>query len=88
MDIISNLKLRRDAARDCINSEVVEEKDKEQLRAGEQLLDYSYYISKGIIASGFIFLVNWRKQVPITKREIPLSFLAFALCFGADYATN
>lgn len=88
MDIISTLKARRTAAQECISSPVVSEADKQQLIKGEQFMEYSYYISKGVIAAGFIFLVDWKKSAPITRREVPLALLAFGLCAASDYAAS
>ena len=41
-----------------------------------------------MIAAGFIFLVDWKKQASVFKREVPFAFLAFGLCALADYTAS
>ncbi len=53
-----------------------------------KILETVPWITKGIIALGIVFGVDWKKQVPITKREFPLALGAITFCAVADYLTN
>lgn len=51
-------------------------------------MGYVSYAAKGLILTSAIFLVDWKKKVPLTKREIPLTLGALAITALSDFAIN
>lgn len=48
-------------------------------------MTYSYYGTKAVIVGAFLKFVDWKKPMPMLKREVPCAILAFGLCGLADY---
>jgi hypothetical protein len=55
------------------------------LRENVKLLDYAPWGTKLVIAFGIILGVNWKKDVPFTRRELPLAVGAIVVSTLSDY---
>ena len=71
--------------RDCAQAEELSQERRAKLKENLQILDVSPWISKGVVATVIILGVNWKKTVPITKRELPLAIGAIGFCALTDY---
>ena len=49
------------------------------------MIDYGSWATKGVLALAIISGVDWKRKVPILKREIPLALGAITLSAVSDY---
>ncbi len=51
-------------------------------------MNYSSWGAKGLILTLAVIGIDWKKKVPFTKREIPLTIGALGFTALCDYATS
>jgi hypothetical protein len=68
MEYISLLKNRKSAMEETAKSVDVDPKERESINQSLQLMNYSSWAAKGLILTSAVFLVDWKKKVPLTKR--------------------
>lgn len=88
MEFIPLLRLRKNAIRDCSTADEVPLERRNKLQESLKLLEAAPWISKGIVVLGIVLGVDWKKQVPMSRREIPLAAAAIAFCAFSDYVTS
>jgi hypothetical protein len=88
MEFIPLLRLRKNAMRDCMEAEELPLERRLKLRESVKLLETVPWISKGVVVTTIVLGVDWKKTVPMTKREVPLALGAIAFCALSDYLTS
>ena len=84
-DVLALMKARSKAIEECAGSDVVSEDDRKQMKERYEELNYWYYGVRVGVVSGILGAVNWKKQVPFTRRELPLAGLTLVLLIAGDY---
>lgn len=61
MDFIPLLKAKKNALRDCQDTDQLAPAKREEIKKNLQIVEYSPWVTKGTILLGIIFGVNWKK---------------------------
>ena len=84
MDFIPILKAKKNAMKDCQNSDQLSPNKRSKLSQNIKIIQYSPWITKATLILGIVFGVNWKKQIPITKRQLPLAAVVIGLSALSD----
>ena len=68
MDFIPILKHRRKALEDCAESEETSPAIRQEMTENLKVLGWGPWATKGLLLLGIVLGVNWKKQVPLTRR--------------------
>lgn len=85
MDFIPLLKAKKNALRDCQDTDQLAPAKRQQIKNNLQIVEYSPWVTKGTILLAIILGVNWKKQVPMSRRQLPLAVAAIAISALSDY---
>lgn len=88
MDFIPLLRLRKNAIRDCSTAEELSPELRAKLVENLKVLDVVPWASKGVVLLGIVLGVDWRKSVPMSRRELPLAAAAIGFCALSDYLAS
>jgi hypothetical protein len=84
-NFFGNMKVFRQATKECLESEAVDAKDREVLREGLWVLNVTDHGVKAAVVGGILLLVDWKKRVSAFRREVPLALVGFTFCALAEY---
>ena len=85
MDFIPLLKAKKNAIFDCKTSTELSPQKRQQMEDDLQMIEYSSWGTKGAIALAIILGVDWKKKIPVYRREIPLALGAIAISALSDF---